>query len=473
MNNGDLPQETTQSLLRSWQHKPWLMLGIGYYFAFSLSVVVNCPNLVIRESQFYPMLLVRIAFSATISIGLIVMMLLIRKFDMLNSGKWVITLTVGLTSMGTIMLIVALNYINSISLMLASTTLIGIGNSVLLLSWGAFFQGLDFERLAGHATFSCLFAAIFCAAIHALPLYAYYAVVVILPLASGITLVFCTDEQSRTESNEVVWRNGLTKILISCTIMGVTCGLLRVLPVFSSTAANHANAIYAVMILIFTVNLALIITIGKQSPILFLYRICVPLFIIGYGLLIVDNLLAHILSIACALGGSILFECLVFLIFPCATVRAKGLLAHLFGWCAAAKHAGAFIGFLIGDLTTIHEMKDSAEIAIFSLVAIAAFVCLFFFIFKELDIIKITEKRRNEAAQLAQTAEMHLSKLSEKYHLSPRETEVLKLLSSGRSLPYIEKELVISHSTARTHVRHIYEKLGIHNRQQLHDLIER
>ena len=49
---------------------------------------------------------------------------------------------------------------------------------------------------------------------------------------------------------------------------------------------------------------------------------------------------------------------------------------------------------------------------------------------------------------------------------------MLKLLSNGRSLPYIEEELVISHSTARTHVKHIYDKLGVNSRQQLHDLIQ-
>lgn len=56
--------------------------------------------------------------------------------------------------------------------------------------------------------------------------------------------------------------------------------------------------------------------------------------------------------------------------------------------------------------------------------------------------------------------------LFERKGLTPRETEVALLLVTGRSLPYIEEELSISHGTANTHLRHIYEKLGVHNRQE-------
>ncbi len=59
------------------------------------------------------------------------------------------------------------------------------------------------------------------------------------------------------------------------------------------------------------------------------------------------------------------------------------------------------------------------------------------------------------------------------YGLSPREKEVVALLSHGRSIPYICDELFIAKSTAQTHVRHIYEKMKItQGRQELIDRIE-
>ena len=49
---------------------------------------------------------------------------------------------------------------------------------------------------------------------------------------------------------------------------------------------------------------------------------------------------------------------------------------------------------------------------------------------------------------------------------------MLDLLLEGRSLPYIQKELYISEGTARTHASHLYSKLGVHNRQELIDLVK-
>ncbi len=50
--------------------------------------------------------------------------------------------------------------------------------------------------------------------------------------------------------------------------------------------------------------------------------------------------------------------------------------------------------------------------------------------------------------------------------LSTREREVLELLAQGRTNREIAKALFISESTTKVHVRHIYEKLGIHTRAE-------
>jgi len=50
--------------------------------------------------------------------------------------------------------------------------------------------------------------------------------------------------------------------------------------------------------------------------------------------------------------------------------------------------------------------------------------------------------------------------------LSTREREVLELLAQGLTNPKIAKALFISESTTKVHVRHIYEKLGVHTRAE-------
>lgn len=57
--------------------------------------------------------------------------------------------------------------------------------------------------------------------------------------------------------------------------------------------------------------------------------------------------------------------------------------------------------------------------------------------------------------------------------LSERETDVFLLLAKGRNLPYISEVLYISKNTVRTHLKSIYQKLDVHSRQELLDLIEK
>jgi DNA-binding NarL/FixJ family response regulator len=47
------------------------------------------------------------------------------------------------------------------------------------------------------------------------------------------------------------------------------------------------------------------------------------------------------------------------------------------------------------------------------------------------------------------------------YHLSPRETEILHLLTKGYSVKMIAGELGIAFDTARAHLRNIYQKLHV------------
>jgi len=48
--------------------------------------------------------------------------------------------------------------------------------------------------------------------------------------------------------------------------------------------------------------------------------------------------------------------------------------------------------------------------------------------------------------------------------LSPRETEVLKLVAAGKSNPSIAAELFLSEATVKTHLLHVFEKLGVSDR---------
>jgi two-component system nitrate/nitrite response regulator NarL len=48
--------------------------------------------------------------------------------------------------------------------------------------------------------------------------------------------------------------------------------------------------------------------------------------------------------------------------------------------------------------------------------------------------------------------------------LTAREREILGLIAAGKSLPEIAKELFLGVTTVKTHVQHLYEKLGVSDR---------
>ena len=55
--------------------------------------------------------------------------------------------------------------------------------------------------------------------------------------------------------------------------------------------------------------------------------------------------------------------------------------------------------------------------------------------------------------------------------MTEREAEILGLVAMGRSAQYIADDLTISYNTVRTHIKHVYEKLNIHSKQELIDLV--
>ena len=56
--------------------------------------------------------------------------------------------------------------------------------------------------------------------------------------------------------------------------------------------------------------------------------------------------------------------------------------------------------------------------------------------------------------------------------LTPRETEALELLAHGRNAQAIQERMVVSRSTAKTHIRNVYAKLEVHSQQELIDAVE-
>ena len=68
--------------------------------------------------------------------------------------------------------------------------------------------------------------------------------------------------------------------------------------------------------------------------------------------------------------------------------------------------------------------------------------------------------------------EAAVQELALRYGLSAREQDVLVLLVKGRTIAHAASKLNISFNTAKSHIRNVYAKAGVHSKQELQSLIE-
>jgi DNA-binding NarL/FixJ family response regulator len=91
------------------------------------------------------------------------------------------------------------------------------------------------------------------------------------------------------------------------------------------------------------------------------------------------------------------------------------------------------------------------------------------------ELIECIRDLKNGGAPMSKTVAARVLELfrkskfkptSEEHHLTPRELEILQMLSSGLSLKLIAEKLIISFFTVQTHVKNIYDKLHVNSKAE-------
>ena len=72
----------------------------------------------------------------------------------------------------------------------------------------------------------------------------------------------------------------------------------------------------------------------------------------------------------------------------------------------------------------------------------------------------------------AESFQARCDEMASEFSLTPRESEVLSLLAKGRNAEYIANQLVVTPATIKSHIYHIYQKLGVNSQQRLMDLVD-
>ena len=81
------------------------------------------------------------------------------------------------------------------------------------------------------------------------------------------------------------------------------------------------------------------------------------------------------------------------------------------------------------------------------------------------------QKRPDAAVDADGAFVLRCEDIGARYGLTNREGEVLAMLVQGYSAPYISERLFVSSNTVKTHMKRIYQKCGVHSKEELLDLV--
>jgi DNA-binding CsgD family transcriptional regulator len=138
--------------------------------------------------------------------------------------------------------------------------------------------------------------------------------------------------------------------------------------------------------------------------------------------------------------------------------------------CLLGTTLGSLCGHIMKHLAAIDADYATAA-AIVLAMAFLAYVLINLKNFSFTEIIAHADSAEVSIDLPSEAFDRACRRISEKHRLTQREMEILGFLARGRNSIVIERELMISRNTIKTHVRHIYEKLGCHKQQDLIDLI--
>ncbi len=384
---------------------------------------------------------------------------------------------------------------------LAGTFVMGAGTSFYLVYWGVAFCRGDEEDVERGFIATIVVAGLVIVALNMLPREASYGVTLVIPwldfglLVWGGCSLVARSSDGRFESIEGntagAARDGspsnegeslrivMLRTALSITFVSFTWCMFSMQHELHHTLELY---IFGVGFMLSGTFIWLFVKFSPSVGFAAATRWVLPLMAVGL-LCNVSTVPAALLCACLLLSMShAVFEMLLRMqIVRFARGQSEGLAVSM-GWGFASIMAGAFLGPTLYGLIANGVGVDLAHLTLWILAALVIAGSLLFSnaSTKAARRISAVDGRvagdcqeglsGGNAAGPSNVPHARAEWLANRYALTSRETEILAMLLEGRSRPYIRDTLYVSISTVDTHVRHIYSKAGVHNKQELINL---
>jgi DNA-binding CsgD family transcriptional regulator len=356
-----------------------------------------------------------------------------------------------------------------------SALLGGFGIALTILLWSELYGCLNPLRVALYYSASIVAGALILYIYRGFQLPWLFVMSGLLPLASLICVRkgFGTLPEAELPSTSWVRFSAPWKVILLMSIYAFAYGMMED-PLYSGAFGPHSAP--GAVIVASIVCLGVVLQGGKFDFNI-IYRIALPMMIGALLLIPALGFSGDLVSNLCVSGGYTAFSILTMLICSNICYRYGVSAIWLFGIERGVRFVFMFLGREVTQIGKASVFGSIDGDIVVSGLTVIAVVMGTFILLSEHELASrwgasfLEGGGDNTAIVRKQEIADRCNELVRRFGLTARESEVLLLLAQKKTVGIIERELFIANGTAKAHIRHIYQKLDIHSREELFDML--
>ncbi len=453
----------------------WEIFGFGAQYVWFLSIIVG--SLIYSATGDYAWMQdVKIAFIISMACFYAVSHIFQQRIPQSCLRGFPILIAGASGTLGTIIVTMPFHDGGPVTLVIAAL-LVGFSNLILMSGGNAVWARSRSGRMMIHLSLSAFVAAVLYFVLALLHPVIVACALSSLPLLGSLILFFTETGRPRAASFRIVSQSDrklmLRLILFVVAFSFTTGALLGTICTFGPSRFESLMSMSmpgALLACAFALGCALRLnTTGFLKQ---LYAFGTSFLVVGVVLLLVLPEPGIWLGCSLVLFGYVVLDLFMWALNAELVSRTKRSSFEILGQSYSASMFSLGAGVLVGLYCSDPIRAFAGFSGAFAILALSSVLLVLTnsFVFTPFDVVRAIEARENFMG--SENHEERCAVLAERYALSTRESEVLVFLAAGRSAPFIREELGVSQSTVKSHIQHIYRKMGIKGKQELISLIE-
>ena len=450
---------------------PWLSVAIGCYWAM---IVLSLYSPYLLGNMGSPAMPISASVISTVAsiVAYVAVSIKFRTCRMTNSRKWLLPVLGAFMTIGALSYVFALSglFSSDFSAFLFCTGLIvvGITTAGVCFALARVFAAIGPRRVLFHGSIALFGGCIAVFFVSLLPHFVASVVFVLLPslLVSSLARSFLQVMKTQRFSYDVGQAVHIPwKFLVTSALQGIALGVMHSALIAAPASLAQFSTLGfcgAALLLMITALIAL-----QDFNTLF-YRVSFPMMALGFFFVWLGAGPSNGLLV----GGVVLDAgyCYQYLVSCCLCAYLARNFKQSPYWIVGISTACLLGGQLAGSIaaTFISNAPLSSSLCVFLLLSSSLYLTSDKNLKFGWGSFRPGECCNERCSATKNACELIASESG----LSKRETEVMQLMAAGATRKEIAETLILSEETVKSHASSLYQKLGIHSKKELANLVE-